>query len=64
MDDAPVVVNQSLADPTLALAADVLDDLETVRIANENRLARLKSLMLEIFRCDPLHLRTDSAPVQ
>lgn len=31
----------SLADPTLALAADVLDDLETVRIANENRLRQL-----------------------
>lgn len=27
----------SLADPSLALAADVLDDLETVRIANGNR---------------------------
>lgn len=52
---ASVVVNQSdppvklatetnvpsLADPTLALAADVLDDLETVRIANENRLRQL-----------------------
>lgn len=31
----------SLADPTLALAADVLDDLERVRIANENRLRHL-----------------------
>jgi hypothetical protein len=30
-----------LADPLLALAADVLDDLETVRIANENRLRQL-----------------------
>lgn len=30
-----------LADPLLALAADVLDDLETVRVANENRLRQL-----------------------
>ncbi len=30
-----------LADPTLALAADVLDDLERTRIANENRLRQL-----------------------
>lgn len=30
-----------LADPTLALAADVLDDLEKVRIANNNRLSIL-----------------------
>jgi hypothetical protein len=30
-----------LADPLLALAADVLDDLERVRIANENRLRQL-----------------------
>lgn len=36
---SPMVV--TLADPTLALAADVLDDLETVRIANENRLRQL-----------------------
>jgi hypothetical protein len=35
-DTAPV-----LADPFLALAADVLDDLERVRIANENRLRQL-----------------------
>ena len=34
-------IPSSLADPTLALAADVLDDLETVRIANENRLRQL-----------------------
>jgi hypothetical protein len=31
----------SLADPLLALSADVLDDLERVRIANENRLRQL-----------------------
>jgi hypothetical protein len=31
----------SLADPFLALAADVLDDLEKIRIANENRLRQL-----------------------
>lgn len=30
-----------LADPLLALAADILDDLERVRIANENRLRQL-----------------------
>jgi hypothetical protein len=30
-----------LADPVLALAADMLDDLERVRIANENRLRQL-----------------------
>lgn len=30
-----------LADPFLALAADVLNDLESVRIANENRLRQL-----------------------
>lgn len=30
-----------LADPLLTLAADVLDDLEAVRIANENRLRQL-----------------------
>lgn len=30
-----------LTDPLLALAADVLDDLERVRIANENRLRQL-----------------------
>lgn len=30
-----------LADPALALAADVVDDLERVRIANENRLRQL-----------------------
>lgn len=34
--DAPI-----LADPLLALAADVLDDLERIRIANENRLRQL-----------------------
>ena len=31
----------SLLDPALALAADVLDDIERVRIANENRLRQL-----------------------
>jgi hypothetical protein len=36
MKAAPV-----LADPLLSLAADVLDDLERVRIANENRLRQL-----------------------
>ncbi|MDO5535627.1 MAG: hypothetical protein Q4F65_13385 [Propionibacteriaceae bacterium] len=31
----------ALADPTLALAADILDDLERVKIANQNRLRSL-----------------------
>lgn len=34
-------VGSSLVDPFLALAADVLDDLEATRIANENRLRQL-----------------------
>jgi hypothetical protein len=38
---APSVPALLLADPVLALAADVLDDLEKVRIANENRLRQL-----------------------
>lgn len=39
----PLAIGQAsmLADPLLALAADVLDDLERVRIANENRLRQL-----------------------
>lgn len=37
----PIVHALGLADPLLALAADVLDDLERVRIANENRLRQL-----------------------
>ncbi|WP_347590361.1 hypothetical protein [Acrocarpospora sp. B8E8] len=37
----PTGPSPDLADPLLALAADVLDDLETVRIANENRLRQL-----------------------
>jgi len=32
---------QPLADPTLALAADILDDLERVKVANANRLRQL-----------------------
>jgi hypothetical protein len=39
-DAIPIAV-PSLADPFLALAADVLDDIERVRIANENRLRQL-----------------------
>jgi hypothetical protein len=35
------IVRSSLADPFLALAADILDDLEHTRIANENRLRQL-----------------------
>ena len=38
---APILASLGLADPLLALAADVLDDLESVRIANENRLRQL-----------------------
>jgi hypothetical protein len=37
----PMAGTLVLADPLLALAADVLDDLERVRIANENRLRQL-----------------------
>lgn len=33
--------SRTLLDPALALAADVLDDIERVRIANENRLRQL-----------------------
>jgi hypothetical protein len=36
-----VPITEPLADPTLALLADVLDDLERTRIANENRLRQL-----------------------
>lgn len=39
--DEPKTHAPVLADPLLALAADVLDDLECVRIANENRLRQL-----------------------
>lgn len=35
---APTTTTETLLDPALALAADVLDDLERVRIANANRL--------------------------
>jgi hypothetical protein len=41
----------SLLDPALALAADVLDDLERVRIANENRLRAL----ITVFGLDESH---------
>jgi hypothetical protein len=37
----PSATTPVLADPLLALAADVLDDLERIRIANENRLRQL-----------------------
>jgi hypothetical protein len=37
----PTPIDVALADPTLALAADVVDDLERTRIANENRLRQL-----------------------
>ena len=38
---APMWSSPGLADPLLALAADILDDLERVRISNENRLRQL-----------------------
>lgn len=50
-----------LADPLLALAADVLDDLERVRIANENRLRQLTRTEVDSdgeergFGLDPTH---------
>lgn len=34
-------LSSSLFDPTLALAADILDDLERTKLANENRLRQL-----------------------
>lgn len=37
----PVTGTPALADPLLALNADILDDLERVRIANQNRLRQL-----------------------
>lgn len=40
-DTSPSNGSSPLADPFLALAADVVDDLEKVRIANENRLRQL-----------------------
>jgi hypothetical protein len=36
-----VPIGRSLLDPALSLAADVLDDIERVRIANDNRLRQL-----------------------
>lgn len=38
---APKLPTLVLADPLLALAADILDDIEGVRIVNENRLRQL-----------------------
>jgi len=38
---ATAPIGSSLLDPALALAADILDDLERVRIANQNRLRQL-----------------------
>jgi hypothetical protein len=38
---SPLVPTLNLLDPTLALAADVVDDLERIRIANRNRLRQL-----------------------
>jgi hypothetical protein len=37
----PTPTDRSLLDPALCLAADVLDDIEKVRIANDNRLRQL-----------------------
>jgi hypothetical protein len=41
MPKVPSTAGPILRDPTLSLAADVLDDLESVRVANENRLRQL-----------------------
>lgn len=40
-DGRPAPIDVSLLDPALALAADVLDDIERVRTANENRLRQM-----------------------
>lgn len=40
-EPTPTHAAPELADPLLALSADILDDLERVRIANENRLRQL-----------------------
>jgi hypothetical protein len=39
--DSPAPNVATLLDPALALAADVLDDIERVRIANENRIRQM-----------------------
>ena len=39
--DGCAPLSSSLLDPTLALAADILDDLERTKLANENRLRQL-----------------------
>lgn len=41
MPSTPTLGTPGLVDPTFALLADVLDDLEKTRIANENRLRQL-----------------------
>lgn len=48
-EPTPTGVAPGLADPLLALAADVLDDLETVWIANTNRL---RQLTRDVEDCD------------
>jgi hypothetical protein len=40
-NELPTPVNQTLLDPALCMAADVLDDLERVRMANENRVRQM-----------------------
>lgn len=51
----------SLLDPALALAADVLDDIERVRIANQNRVRQLTRVGIDAdgeergFGLDPEH---------
>lgn len=40
-NERTATIGTSLSDPLLALAADVLDDAESTRIANENRLRQL-----------------------
>lgn len=54
-------VEQSLLDPALCLAADVLDDIERVRIANENRVRQMTRSVEDAdgeergFGLDPSH---------
>lgn len=40
-EEVAASIEPTLLDPALSLAADILDDLERVRIANENRLRQL-----------------------
>lgn len=52
----------SLADPLLALSADVLDDLERVRISNENRLRQLTRTATDVDGEERGHGLTEDHP--